>query len=46
MQFYMYYQFKYKLNVVLPIGYRSEDDKYAKYPKVRFDRDEIVEIIK
>jgi len=32
--------------VVLPIGYRSNDDKYANAPKVRFDRDSIVEIIK
>ncbi|MDD3302706.1 MAG: NAD(P)H-dependent oxidoreductase [Candidatus Gracilibacteria bacterium] len=30
---------------VLPIGYRSEDDKYAKLKKVRFDREEVVEII-
>jgi len=32
--------------VVLPIGYRSEDDKYSSKPKVRFDREEILEIIK
>jgi len=31
---------------VLPIWYRSEDDKYAKLKKVRFDREEVVEIIK
>lgn len=27
---------------VLPIGYRSEDDKYITYPKVRFSLDDIV----
>jgi|SaaInlLV_10m_DNA_4_1040232.scaffolds.fasta_scaffold02238_5 nitroreductase / dihydropteridine reductase len=32
--------------VVLPIWYRSWDDKYSKYPKVRFSREEIVEIVK
>lgn len=32
--------------VVLPIGYRSENDKHSKYPKVRFKTEEIVEIIK
>lgn len=32
--------------VVLPIGYRSENDKYSKYPKVRFSLDEVSEIIK
>lgn len=28
--------------VVLPIWYRSENDKYSKYPKVRFDKEEII----
>lgn len=32
--------------VVLPIGYRSENDKYSKYPKVRFSTEEISEILK
>ena len=31
--------------VVLPIGFRSEDDKYAKLKKVRFCREEVVEMI-
>lgn len=31
--------------VVLPIGYRNENDKYSKYPKVRFSKEEISEII-
>lgn len=31
--------------LVLPIWYRSEDDKYANLKKVRFDREEIVEFI-
>ena len=31
--------------IVLPIWYRNEEDKYSKYPKVRFDKDDIVEII-
>ena len=29
-------------NVVLPIWYRSEEDKYATLPKVRFEMDDIV----
>lgn len=28
--------------VVLPIGYRSEEDKYANKPKVRFSKDDIL----
>lgn len=32
--------------VVLPIGYRSENDKHSKSPKVRFSIDEVSEIIK
>ena len=28
--------------VVLPIGYRDEDDKYASNKKVRFSRDKVV----
>ncbi|MDD3793784.1 MAG: NAD(P)H-dependent oxidoreductase [Candidatus Gracilibacteria bacterium] len=28
--------------VVLPIGYRSENDKYSSKPKVRFSKDEVV----
>lgn len=28
--------------VVLPIWYRSENDKYSKYPKIRFSSEEIV----
>lgn len=31
--------------LVLPIGYRSEEDKYANLKKVRFDMWEVVEII-
>jgi len=31
--------------VVLPIGYRSENDKYAKSPKVRYKTEEILTII-
>ncbi len=31
--------------VVLPIGYRSEEDKYSKLKKVRFNREEVVEVI-
>nr|MDD3719735.1 NAD(P)H-dependent oxidoreductase [Candidatus Gracilibacteria bacterium] len=31
--------------LVLPIGYRSEEDKYANLKKVRFDMGEVVEII-
>lgn len=31
--------------LVLPIWYRSEDDKYANLKKVRFDRENIVEVI-
>ena len=29
-------------SVLCPAGYRSEDDKYARLPKVRFDQDEMV----
>lgn len=32
--------------VMLPIGYRKQDDKYADSPKVRFEKDDISEIIK
>ncbi|MDP2090454.1 MAG: NAD(P)H-dependent oxidoreductase [Candidatus Gracilibacteria bacterium] len=32
--------------VVLPIGYRNIYDKYSKSPKVRYDKQKIVEIIK
>lgn len=32
--------------VALPIWYRSPEDKYAQKPKVRFDREQVVEIIK
>lgn len=28
--------------VVCPIGYRSEEDKYAKLPKVRFSKEEVI----
>lgn len=31
--------------VLLPIGYRSENDKYASMKKVRFEKEEICEII-
>lgn len=31
--------------VVCALGYRSEDDKYAKIPKVRFEADEVIEKI-
>lgn len=30
-------------SVLCPAGYRSEDDRYAGLPKVRFDRDRIIE---
>ena len=32
--------------VVLPIGYRSDNDKHLKYPKVRFGINEVSEIIR
>lgn len=32
--------------VVLAIGYRNKEDKYSKIPKVRFEKQKIVEIIK
>ena len=32
--------------VVLPIWYRSENDKYSQIPKVRFEKDKVVEIIR
>lgn len=32
--------------VMLPIGYRKQDDKYADSPKVRFEKEDISEIIK
>lgn len=32
--------------VVLPIWYRSENDKYSSYPKIRFSKEDILEIIK
>ncbi len=35
-----------KTVLALPIWYRSSDDKYANLTKVRFDRDDVVEIIK
>ncbi|MFA5916982.1 MAG: NAD(P)H-dependent oxidoreductase [Candidatus Gracilibacteria bacterium] len=31
--------------IALPIGYRSEEDKYGKLKKVRFSREEVVEMI-
>lgn len=31
--------------VLLPIGYRSENDKYSYMKKVRFEKEEICEII-
>lgn len=31
--------------VVLPIWYRSKEDKYSKQKKVRFDREDVVEVI-
>lgn len=36
------------LNAVLacPIGYRSDEDKYAELPKVRFDKEQVVTVIK
>lgn len=34
-----------KTVLALPIWYRSADDKYAKLKKVRFDREEVVEVI-
>lgn len=35
----------YSSVVILPVGYRSESDKYAQLNKVRFDTEEIVEEI-
>jgi nitroreductase len=32
--------------VVLPIWYRNENDKYSKYPKIRFNIESVSEIIK
>ncbi|MFT6604012.1 MAG: hypothetical protein ACJARO_001526 [Bacteriovoracaceae bacterium] len=31
--------------VACPIGYRKETDKYAKAPKIRFPKSEVVEFI-
>ena len=31
--------------VMAPIGYRSESDKYASAPKVRFDKEEIFQML-
>jgi hypothetical protein len=30
--------------VVVPVGYRSADDKYAHAPKVRFVKEEVIVI--
>jgi nitroreductase len=32
--------------IVLPIWYRNENDKYSQKPKVRFEKDKVIEIIK
>lgn len=36
----------YHATVIVPVGYRSEDDKYAQAPKVRYTSEQMIEYIK
>lgn len=36
----------YSARVLCPVGFRSEDDEYSKYPKVRFEEERIIKTIK
>jgi nitroreductase len=39
------YDSDYKSVAMVAFGYRDENDQYADYPKVRYDKNEVIEII-